>query len=307
MKIILLVATITSCAVTSFAQHINNTIKKVVVAKGRMPNVTTDKNNNVHVVYGTGDSIMYLYSSNKGQSFTTPSLVAVLPGLFASAMRGPQIATTGNGIVVTACTNKGNIYSYKKQHAKGWANAIKVNEEDEVAKEALIGLSADGSRVFAVWLAAKKSKGQTISGASSADGGLTWNNLLVYASPESTVCECCKPSVVVKGNTVHVMFRNFLNGNRDMYLSKSVNGGKSFNEVQKLGVGSWKLNGCPMDGGGLAIDTKVIHTQCGGVRERYMPQPLKHLRSKLAREKVVQWNWLITRKFIAGPKMVISS
>lgn len=31
-------------------------------------------------------------------------------------------------------------------------------------------------------------------------------------------------------------------------------GGASFGKAQKLGEGSWKLNGCPMDGGGLAID-----------------------------------------------------
>ena len=34
------------------------------------------------------------------------------------------------------------------------------------------------------------------------------------ASPDTTVCECCKPSVVIEGNNVYVMFRNWLNGNR---------------------------------------------------------------------------------------------
>jgi hypothetical protein len=82
--------------------------------------------------------------------------------------------------------------------------------------------------------------------------------LLVYASPESTVCEYCKPSVAVKGNNVYVMFRNFLNGNRDLYVATSSNAGKSFENAQKLGVGNWKLNACPMDGGGLAIDKSGI-------------------------------------------------
>jgi hypothetical protein len=50
------------------------------------------------------------------------------------------------------------------------------------------------------------------------------------------------------------MFRNWLGGNRDLYLTKSTDGGKSFKQAEKLGVGSWKLNGCPMDGGGLAIN-----------------------------------------------------
>ncbi|MDQ6812582.1 MAG: glycoside hydrolase [Bacteroidota bacterium] len=259
MKVITFIAFFSILTSSAFAQTISNPTKDAIVAKGTMPNMVTDKSNNVYIVYGTGDSIMYLSSTNKAKSFTSPSLIAVLPGLFASAMRGPQIAATDNGLIITACTNKGNIYSYKQLASGKWSTAMKVNDVDEVAKEALMGLSADGLNVFAVWLAVKSPKGQNVYGAKSVDGGKTWSkNLLVYASPESTVCECCKPSVAVKGNNVYVMFRNFLNGNRDLYVAKSVNGGKSFEAAEKLGVGNWKLNGCPMDGGGLAINKSGI-------------------------------------------------
>lgn len=260
MRNIILIAFFSILPSIIFGQSIDNTQKDVIVAKGKMPQVTADKKNNVYIVYGTGDSIMYLTSANKGKSFTSPSLIAVLPGLFASAMRGPQIAAADNGLIVTACTNKGNIYSYKQQQGGGkWTKAMRVNDADEAAKEALMGLSADGLHVFAVWLAVKNPKGQNVYGATSVDGGKTWSkNLLVYASPDSTVCECCKPSVAVKGDNVYVMFRNWLNGNRDLYLTKSNNGGKSFENAQKLGVGNWKLNGCPMDGGGLTINNNRI-------------------------------------------------
>ncbi|MEO7960659.1 MAG: hypothetical protein ABIR19_03875, partial [Ginsengibacter sp.] len=60
--------------------------------------------------------------------------------------------------------------------------------------------------------------------------------------------------VAVVGNDVYVMFRNFLEGNRDMYLIKSSDGGRSFAQAQKIGNGNWKLEGCPMDGGSLAIN-----------------------------------------------------
>ena len=91
-----------------------NKSNDLVIAKGQMPNITKDKNNNIHLVYGSGDSIMYI-SSKDGNSFTSPSLVAVLPKVLAIAMRGPQIAAATNGLVVTACTNNGNIFSYKKR------------------------------------------------------------------------------------------------------------------------------------------------------------------------------------------------
>ena len=65
----------------------------------------------------------------------------------------------------------------------------------------------------------------------------------------------------MKGDNVYVMFRNWINGNRDLYLIQSKDGGSIFGEAQKLGTGSWKLNACPMDGGGLAItSTGAIQT-----------------------------------------------
>jgi hypothetical protein len=230
----------------------------VVIANGQMPNIVKDRHNNLHLVYGSGDSIMYS-SSKDGKSFTSPFLIARLPNLFASAMRGPQVAATVNGIAVTACTKQGNIFSYQKEASGKWTKAQKVNDRDEAAKEGLMALSGDGQNVYAVWLGVKSPKGQEVYGAKSVDGGKSWSkNTIVYSSPDGTVCECCKPSIAIKGESVFVMFRNWLNGNRDLYLIESSDGGRSFKQAQKLGVGSWKLNGCPMDGGGLTLNKSGI-------------------------------------------------
>ena len=229
-------------------------MNELIITKGQMPNMTRDKNNTIHIVYGSGDSIMYI-SSKDGMTFTSSSLVAVLPKLMASAMRGPQIAPADNGLIITACTNQGNIYCYKKDLSEKWINTKKINDVNESAKEALMALSADGLNVYAIWLGVKSPKGQNVYGSKSIDGGKSWSkNIIVYSSPDGTVCECCKPSVAMKGKSVYVMFRNFINGNRDLYLMKSADGGKTFGHAIKLGNGSWKLNGCPMDGGGLVID-----------------------------------------------------
>ncbi|MEO7047630.1 MAG: hypothetical protein ABI091_20190 [Ferruginibacter sp.] len=225
-----------------------------IVANGNMPAIAKDKENNIHIVYGNGDTIMYAFSKG-GNSYSTLALVAVLPQLYASAMRGPQIAAVPGGIVITACDKIGNIYSFRKVRQGKWSTAKRVNEINEISKEGLMSLSADGANVYAIWLGVNNPKGQSIYGAGSDDGGNTWRkNIIVYASPSGTVCECCKPSVFVKGNKVYAMFRNYLNGNRDLYLIESSDGGKHFAQAQKLGNGSWKLNGCPMDGGGLAIN-----------------------------------------------------
>lgn len=228
--------------------------EQLIIAQGQMPAVAKDNSGKLHLVFGTGDSIMYTVSTDNGISFSTPALIDVLPELVASHTRGPQITASDNGLTVIACNGPGNIFCYTKNDTGKWKSGARVNDVDTVSKEGLMALSGDGQNTFAVWLDLRD-KHNKIFGAKSNDGGASWlPNSLIYASPDSTVCECCKPSVLVKGTDVYVMFRNWLNGNRDLYLMHSADAGKSFGQAQKLGNESWALNGCPMDGGSLAID-----------------------------------------------------
>ena len=227
---------------------------------GQMPNMVTDPSGKVHLAFGKGDSILYTFSID-GLSFAAPMLVATLPELAASHTRGPQIAFTDFGITITACTSKGDIFSFYKENDGNWTPGTRVNDTDTTAKENLMALGGHGKKMFAVWLDLRDGHNK-IFGSSSKDGGKTWErNVLVYASPDTTVCECCKPSVLVTNGSVHVMFRNWLNGNRDLYLINSSDGGIRFTNLQKLGNESWQLDGCPMDGGALALNKdQVIQT-----------------------------------------------
>jgi len=229
--------------------------KGSIIAAGQMPNLTKDRKNNLHLVYGTGDSIMYRSSVNDGKSFSEPTLIGVLPGLAASHMRGPQIAATSEGLSAIACNSAGDIFSYTMDEKGKWTAAAKVNDEDTVAKEGLMALSADGPNAFAIWLDLRGNEHNKIFGSRSNDGGKTWSrNFLVYSSPDSSVCECCKPSTLVKGDHIYVMFRNWLNGNRDLYLIESMDGRNTFGQAQRLGKGNWQLDGCPMDGGAFVVN-----------------------------------------------------
>jgi hypothetical protein len=248
----------TFCSISFFfscTQKNSNTfsVKEFVVAKGQMPALSKSNAGNVNLVFGKGDSILFAHST-EGKVFSDPVLVDVLPGLYSFATRGPQIAETDFGTIITACTQEGNIFSFYKK-GNNWVKGTMVNDTAAVAKEGLMDLSADGRNVFAVWLDLRGNQRNKIAGARSEDGGKTWlSNKILYVSRDSVVCACCKPSVVVHGKEVDVMFRNWLDGNRDLYLLHSSDGGLSFSPAQKLGEGSWKLNACPMDGGGLAIN-----------------------------------------------------
>jgi hypothetical protein len=208
------------------------------------------------IVYGDGDSLMYRYSRDEGATFAPPELVASLPELIASATRGPQIAGTSDGVAIIAVNKDADIFSYIRDESGKWMSTGRVNDADTTDKEGFIGLSSDGgNNLFAIWPDLRGDHQNKIFGARSNDGGRTWmKNILVYASPDGSICECCKPSVAMDGKNVFVMFRNSLNGDRDLYLTQSSDYGQSFEDAQKLGKGSWALNGCPMDGGGLAID-----------------------------------------------------
>ncbi|GAC1398356.1 MAG: hypothetical protein NVSMB63_18520 [Sediminibacterium sp.] len=227
-----------------------------IIGAGQVPNATKDDEGNLHIVFGSGDSIMYTVSADQGKDFSRPALVAVLPGLAASHMRGPQIASSANGIIIIAGNKAGDIFSYKRAASGKWSQAGRVNDTAMVAREEFMALGADGKNIFAVWLDLRDGHNK-IFGAKLTDGDSTWSkNKLVYASPDTTVCQCCKPSVAVRGENIYVMFRNWLKGNRDLYLIQSVDQGNTFGEAKKLGNDSWALNGCPMDGGGLVINNQ---------------------------------------------------
>jgi hypothetical protein len=244
------------------------------IANGQMPNITTDKTKNIHLVFGNKDSILYSVSSDLGASFSKPTLVAVVPGLAASHTRGPQIAATSTGVIITAGNEQGNIFSFFKSYSGTWTKGARVNDRDTTAKENLMALAADGQYAFAVWLDLRNDKHNKIFGAKTTDNGKTWSkNILIYASPDKTVCECCKPSVAIDGNNVYVMFRNWINGNRDLYLIQSTNGGRTFGEAKKLGKESWALNGCPMDGGGISISNGIPQTVWNSKGTIYAYQP----------------------------------
>jgi hypothetical protein len=123
-------------------------------------------------------------------------------------------------------------------------------------------LAADEENNFyAVWLDLREGHQNNICFSKSNSDGTWTKNRFIYKSPNGHVCECCRPSVAVKGKQVSVMFRNWVMGSRDLYLINSYDNGKTFTDARKLGDGTWPLNACPMDGGGLSITSdNLIHT-----------------------------------------------
>lgn len=229
-----------------------------VLADGEQPEVTIDDQGVVRIIFGREGQIFYSVSKDHGVNFSQPALVGEVEGMHLGHTRGPQLATSKNYSVVTAMDTKGNIHSFILDHkTNAWSKTKNVNDVEASAPEGLMGLSADNNNNFyAVWLDLREERRNNICFA-SLNGNTSWSkNKLIYKSPDEHVCECCKPSVAAEGKLISVMFRNWVNGSRDLYLTTSSDKGQTFSSPQKLGTGTWKLNACPMDGGGLSIDSK---------------------------------------------------
>lgn len=225
------------------------------IGTGIHPAVGTDPAGGVHVVFGRGETILYTTSVD-GTAFTKPLPIDTLAGLHLGASRGPQIAATGESVVITAIDKAGNVWAYTLDRSTGrWQKAVAVTDVPDVAKEGFVALAAGPDNSYnAVWLDLRGNQQNKLAGSRSTDGGRTWSaNRVLYQSPDGTICECCQPSMANRGRAVAIMFRNFLNGSRDMYVLTSADGGQTFGKAEKMGEGTWKLNACPMDGGGVCM------------------------------------------------------
>ncbi|HTK20476.1 MAG TPA: hypothetical protein VL442_13200 [Mucilaginibacter sp.] len=245
---------LTICSLLAFCFISWNSPSETTISKGQQPQIGTDNSGIIRVVYGRSDSIFCSTSSDKGNSFSKPVLVGVVAKMHLGMARGPQLASSAHYSVVTAMGQAGDIHFFILNHQKGqWQDKGIVNDIKGSAPEGLMNIACDRQdNFYATWLDIRLNKKNNIFFSSLPAGHTQWlKNKLIYKSPDGGVCGCCRPSVAVKGSNVAIMFRNDVNGFRDLYLTTSADKGKAFNVAAKLGNGTWKLDACPMDGGSL--------------------------------------------------------
>jgi hypothetical protein len=243
----------------------------------------------IGLAFGAGNDIYYSFSVNDGEHFSRPVKIETKGRMSLGRHRGPRIAYQSGNVIISAVVGKqgggqdGDILAWRSSdNGKSWLAPVRVNDVPGAAREGLHSMSAGNGWVLAVWLDLRE-KGTRIYGSRSEDGGATWSkNFLVYESPDGSVCECCHPTVLVGPTAkLYVMWRNALGGSRDMYMASSSNGGRTWDPAKKVGNESWKLDACPMDGGGITLSgqgkpyaafrkDKEIHYSTPGSVERML-------------------------------------
>jgi hypothetical protein len=245
----------------------------------------------VAMAFGSGSNIYVAVSTDKGQSFSKPVKVAGAPVVPLSRHRGPRIVISGGAIVVTAVVGQteaagthvhglpsdGDLLAWRSlDGGLTWSKSVTVNDVATAPREGLHTLAADGhGNLFAAWLD-QRGKGTQLYGAWSSDSGATWSkNVKIYESSDGTICQCCHPTAAFDGaGGLDLMWRNVLDGSRDFYLLRA-DAQHRFGKPEKLGLGTWKIDACPMDGGGLVHAGGKTVTVWRRMDEIFMAEPGK--------------------------------
>jgi len=233
----------------------------VVDGAGKQPHAAIAADGIVHLVYAQGEALMTRASRDGGATFSAPLTVAKVDGLMVGMRRGPHIAAGSLAVVVGAIGKDGDLQAWRSlDHGATWSGPVTINDQPKTAMEGLFSLAAGpGGVVWATWLDLRSTTMEVYAAQSRADG--TWAaNARVYRSPDGEVCTCCQPTIAGDAGTVAIMWRNQVGGARDLWSCALDGAGKITAAAAKLGSGTWSLNACPMDGGGIAILGSRIET-----------------------------------------------
>ena len=98
---------------------------------------------------------------------------------------------------------------------------------------------------------------------------------MLYESPSGSICDCCHPSLTSTADAGFVvMWRNAVEGYRDLYTMRLRDGAPA-GPAEKQGLGSWRLNACPMDGGGIAMREGRVGSAWRREKDIYIAEPGK--------------------------------
>lgn len=220
----------------------------------------------VYVACGTAAAVLVARSDDRAESFGPALAIPITGHLSLGNHRGPRIVALGDTVIVTAIVGAqgggkdGDLLAWRSvDRGQHWSAPIRINDVEAAAREGLHAMTGEGGTVAVAWLDLRE-KGTTLVVAVSTDGGAHWGpDVVAYRSPSGTICQCCHPSLATDGSgRLVAMFRNSLEGARDMYVIGSGDKGRTWTSARKSGQGTWPLKACPMDGGAVASHAGVV-------------------------------------------------
>lgn len=116
-------------------------------------------------------------------------------------------------------------------------------------------VTSDGT-LFASWLDDRPAAAEnriTAVVTRSTDGGRSWTD--VSPVDVSPTCECCRVGLASTDGAIFMVWRKLLEGGvRDIVISRSTDGGESWDEPTTVRDDGWVFDRCPDAGPDIAVD-----------------------------------------------------
>lgn len=268
---------------------------------------------------GKQADVMIANFSSNGEMRGTPVRVNRQVGV-ATAWRGdqPSLGVADNGsvhVVWTARVDAGgkhgtDLYmSVSNDRGQSFAFEIKINDDKIPGAHGMHSLAiAKDGRVYVGWLDERniqkpkpstKGEGHHMESnrdlfiAHSTDGG---RNFSTNRKIASEACPCCKTALAIANDgTLYAGWRQVLPGSyRHIAVMSSTDGGATFSSPVIVSDDRWMLQGCPVSGPSLSVDTsgrlKVLWYAAGEANAPglYFTESIDKGRSFSARQLLAQ-------------------
>lgn len=252
---------------TSFTRAGEPIVQVVRVPDGGIyPQVQTDTQGRVHLIYFKGDprhgDIFYVRSDNDGATFTAPIRVNSQPesAIVIGTIRGPHlsigrfdrphVAWMGSEKAEPKVNGKSAPMLYTRLASAGDAFEPQRNiiqKHSGLDGGGSVAADRDGN-VYVAWHAPESGDGEQdrqVWIARSRDDGATFDDESAAIPRKTGVCGCCGLNIIAADNgRVFIVFRSASEMvHRDIYLLASTNSGKTF---KIIATDPWKVAKCVM-------------------------------------------------------------
>lgn len=218
---------------------------------------------------GADHSLMMSRGNGNG-TFSIP-IEVVDHDLEPTGFIGPEIAAKGDTLYIAfICGSANDAIMIKKSFDGGitFSDTIRVSPNDNY-KYAMpnVEVKEDGNPVVSYMKCTQNwTNWQQMVRTSFNFGDSFSSEVDASALAPGEPCDCCKSTIVTQGNNIFFLFRNDDNNVRNMYVSKSTDGGLTFTSTEDLDDIDWVINSCPTSSGvGLVNgDSLMVVRRNGG-------------------------------------------
>lgn len=235
----------------------------------RTPRIALLEDNRPVVYWGKTGSNPTLYISVwKDGSFKDPVALntnGISPNLWGGGL-GPQIAAKGNTIFLVFEKYGDGIYCIKSDDGgETFGNPVKADdlESGRFATLPSVAIDPAGNPIVSFLTADSFEQDALYEITKSTDGGLSFppSTVANMAADGGKVCECCPATIAtVSEDELYLGFRNNDNNIRDMWVSKSTDGGLNFPEAVDIDDTDWFIQSCPQSGPDMMVSGDSIFT-----------------------------------------------